>query len=86
MESHGWVRSRLGMWARLVGWSVVLGFATGTLAYKTEGRGAGVMIAVACAILLWRMVAEMGPLFPKRADRVSSAEAAPQESTLVHQL
>ena len=86
MESHGWVRSRLGMWARLVGWSVILGLATGTLAYKTDGRGIGLMIAVACGILFWRMVVEMGPLFPKREDRASSTEAAPQESTLVHQL
>jgi hypothetical protein len=65
---------------------VVLGLATGTLAYQTDGRGAGLMIAVACGILFWRMVAEMGPLFPKREARASSTEPAPQESTLVHQL
>ena len=86
MESNGWVRSRLGMWARLVAWAVVLGLATGTLVFKMGGRGSGLMIAAACAILLWRMVVEMGPLLPQHAERVDSTDAPAPESTLVHQL
>ena len=86
MESNGWVRSRLAMWARLVAWAGVLGLATGTLVFKMGGRGSGLMIATACAILFWRMVVEMGPLLPQRAERVDSADTAAPESTLVHQL
>ena len=86
MESNGFVRSRLGMWARLVAWAVVLGLGTGTLVFKMGGRGSGLMIAAACGILLWRMVVEMGPLLPQREERVGSTDAAAPESTLVHQL
>lgn len=76
----------LGKYLRLTGWAVGLGLLTAQLARLSDGRGTGLMIAVACAVLMWRIVAAVGPLVPRRAEPVSSTDAAPQESTVLQRL
>ena len=59
MESQRLV-SRVSAWARVSGWAIGLGLATSWLLHETDRQYAGVMIAAACAILLWRMVVTVG--------------------------
>jgi hypothetical protein len=75
MESHG-SGSKVAGWARLVGWAVGLGLLTGQLAYQTNGRGAGLMVTAACAILMWRIIVTIGPLVPRREDSAGSTDTA----------
>jgi hypothetical protein len=76
MEAQG-SRSRVLGLAGLCGWTVVLGLATSSLAYRTDGQGAGVMIAVACGVLMWRIVATIGlPELKRAPDRSAAAPAS----------
>jgi hypothetical protein len=85
MGLHGGM-SRVAGWARLAGWAVGLGLVTSRLAYQTDGRGAGLMIAAACAILMWRIVVTIGPLVPRREERASSTDTSAEESPLLQRL
>lgn len=85
MGSHAW-RSRMAGWARLVLWAVGLGLVTSRLAYQTDGRGAGLMIAAACATLMWRIVVTIDPFGPRpESHRAGSTVTAPQEPQLLQQ-
>ncbi len=81
METHGW-GSKVAGWARLTVWAVGLGLITGRLAYQTGGRGAGLMIAAACALLMWRIVVTIDPLQTRRVERADSTDAATLASVL----
>jgi hypothetical protein len=59
MESQHLMSRVLG-WVKVSGWAIVLGLATSALVHQTDGQGAGVMLAGACAILMWRIVVTIG--------------------------
>lgn len=85
MRSHSGM-SRVAGWARLAGWAIGLGLVTGRLAYQTDGRGAGLMIAAACAVLMWRIVVTIDPFGPRRELQAGSTEPSPQEAPLLQRL
>ena len=77
MESQRLMSRVLG-WARVAGWAIVLGLATSSLVYQTDRDYAGVMIAAACAILMWRIVVTIGlPELTRDAPDRSSAVQQP---------
>ena len=81
MESQRLMSRVLG-WAKLSGLAIVLGLVTGRLIYQTDGHYGGVMIAAACAVLMWRIVATMGlPELTRHASASSTAaQQAPQSA------
>jgi hypothetical protein len=59
MESQRLMSRVLG-WTGLSGWAIGLGLATSWLVRQTDGHYSGAVIAVACVILMRRIIATMG--------------------------
>lgn len=59
MESQRSKSRGLG-WTGLFGWAIGLGLATSWLVRQTDGYYSGAVMAVACVILMWRIIATMG--------------------------
>ena len=59
MESQRLMSRVLG-WTGLFGWAIGLGLATSWIVRQTASRYSGAVIAVACVILMWRIIATIG--------------------------
>jgi hypothetical protein len=59
MESQPLMSRVLG-WTRLSGWAIGLGLATSWLVRQTDRLDSGALVAVACLILMWRIIATIG--------------------------
>jgi len=58
----------LGVFLRLSAWAIGLGALASQLAYRSNVSG-GVLLAAACAVLMWRVVVVMGlPIASRPAD------------------
>ncbi len=76
--------SRVLGWAKVSGWAIGLGLVTGRLIYQTDGRYAGIMIAAACAILMWRLVRTIG--MPELTRAAPNSPPAVRQAPLDEQL
>jgi hypothetical protein len=76
MESQRW-KSRGLAWASVSGWAIGLGLVTSWLVDQTDREHAGVMLAAACATLMWRIVVTIG--MPELAREAPDGSPAVQQ-------